>query len=161
MRADYQGSIPVPTRRRFAGSRLRLNRNPLARSPIEPHQATVLKLGINDVWVFGINFALEAVAADNDVPIRVGNAVNAGRTGRAAERAVVLRSAINLVKRRVRLLASHIIKLCDGKVGDVSPIGGSIKALINAAVTTCEVIVGMFGIDPQRVKIDMCPAGPE
>src|SRR5215471_21069868 len=100
MRTDDEGRVPVVTLRLFGLARNRRDADALARALVEARQAAVLALGVNRVRVFGINARSEAVAAVGREPIGVDNARLAARPGRAAHRVVVLRAAVDKIKRR-------------------------------------------------------------
>ena len=70
---------------------------------------------VDDVRIFRIDLALEAVAALDDEPVLIHDAVSTPRPGRAAEREVVLRAAVDVVERPA-LVAGHIVELRDRQI---------------------------------------------
>ena len=100
VRADDDGRVPVPAQRRARRlPRLRLDVELLAGLAVEAHQAAVLRLGVDDVGVFGVDLRLEAVAALGDEPVGVADAVAVDRPRGAAEADVVLGAAVTRCRR--------------------------------------------------------------
>src|SRR5262245_48204176 len=92
------------------------------------------------------------------MPISISNAVNAGSSSGPAEGVIVLRSAVDFVKRRVGLFTSHVVKLRYWKIGNVPPVSCRIETLVYAAIATGQIVIRMFRINPQRVEIDVRPS---
>jgi hypothetical protein len=87
---------------------------------------------------------VEAVAALGDEPVGVGDAVDAARARRAAQREVVLGAAVDVVERR-RLVGGDVVELRDRQVVEEAPVGAAVVALVNAAVAADPVEVGVSG----------------
>ncbi len=154
VRADDQRAVPVPLQRVFARRLARLNVDNLAAPPIVAHQSAVLPLAIDNVGVFRINRRLKAVAPHRAEPFFIGDPRRALRPRRAAERVVVLRPAIDVIKRRA-VIDGHAIELRDRQVPLVRPVGGAIEALIDAAVAADEQIVRIVRVDVERVIVNV------
>src|SRR5258708_20897546 len=99
MRADHQRRIPIPTHGRIVLARLRLNGTALASAPVETHQAAVLHSGVNRIRIFRIGAGVETVAAVGYETVGTGDACRVLGARWAAEAEVVLRAAVDVVKR--------------------------------------------------------------
>src|SRR6185436_16604254 len=87
-------------------------------------------------------------------PVAVDDAGSAAGSRRAAESEVVLRAPKDVIERR-RIVYGHIVKLCDWQVALEMPISCTIVTLINSAVTADEIMIGVVGIDPDFVIVDV------
>ena len=67
---------------------------------------------------------------------------------------VVLRAAVNVVE-RLRVVGRDVIELRDWQVLFEIPVRAAIVTLINAAVATNQVMIGVGGIDPDFVVVDV------
>src|SRR5262249_54834312 len=110
VRTDDERRVPVVTLRLFGLPRNRRDADALSRAFVETRQAAVLALGVNRVRVFRIDPRDEAVAPLGLEPVRVDYARLAARLGRAADRIIVLRAAVNEIPRRL-LIDVHVVKL--------------------------------------------------
>ena len=156
MGADLERRIPVPAQGRLALARLRLDAGGLARAAVEADQAGVLRFGVHDVWVLGIDARLEAVASLGDEPVGIHDAVDAARAGRAAEREVVLGAAVDVVK-RTGVVHGDVVELRDRQIGHELPVGAAVEALVDAAVAAHEIVIVVAGVDPDLVIVDVLP----
>src|SRR6187401_2391588 len=87
---------------------------------VEAGQATVLRLGVDDVLVFRVAARLEAVTTSDDEPVAVANTPGIRRTRGAAHREVVLRAAAHSIE-RLRVIRRDAVVLRDRQVGEESP----------------------------------------
>ena len=154
MRTDDDRRIPIPAQRCFAGGRFRLNIDALTRLAIKPHQPAVLPFGIDDVWILGINCCKEAITAHGHKPIGIGDAVGAGGTRGTTQCVVVLRAAIDVVERRA-FIHRHTVELCHRQVRLVMPVCTAIPGFINAAIVAVDQMIGVGGVNPQRMIINV------
>jgi hypothetical protein len=156
VRAEHQRAVPVPPRRRLALAGHRLNLHPLAGLAVVPADHAVLQHPVYGVRVGRIDLAVEPVAALDHEPVLVHDPVLRPRPRRAAEREVVLRTAVDVVERPA-LVARHVVKLGDGQVRFVSPVRGPVEALVDPAVAPDEVVLGILRVDPDLVIVDVLP----
>src|SRR5262245_1784227 len=160
MRADEQRRIPVPAQGRLTLSRLRLDANALPGAAIVARQDAVLQFAVDGVGVFWIDARLEAIAAEKDKPVTVGDAVDAAIARRAADGVVVLGAAVDVVE-RCAFIHGDVIELRYWQVGDEPPVGGLVMALVDAAVAADEIVIGVVGVDPQAVIVHVAEFGAE
>ena len=117
-------------------------------------QPAVLPLAVNDIGVFRINPGLEAIAADGDEPLFTGYARATEGAGGASLRVVVLRAAVDVVK-RLRVVESHFVELRHGKILLVVPVASPVVGLVNTSIGADEKMIGVIRVDPQRMVINM------
>ncbi len=79
------------------------------------------------------------------------------RSRRPAERAVVLRAAVDVVDRR-GVVDVDVVELRHREVGEVPPQPPAIPALVQPAVAALEQVIGVVGIDPDEVVVDVLRA---
>ena len=85
------------------------------------------------------------------------------RPRRAAERAVVLRAAVDVVDRR-GVVDFDVVELRDRQVAEELPQSPAVPRLVQSAVAALEQVIGVVGIDPDVVVVDVLVAladGPE
>ena len=154
MRAQDQRRVPVVAQRLLARADHRPDGDRLAAAAVVAAQIAVLGLRVDDVGVLGIDPGLEAVAADGDVPVVVGDAVGAGGARRTAEGEVVLGAAVDVVERLV-VVDGDLVELGDRQVGEELPGGAAVTGLVQAAVTADQQAVGVVRVDPHGVVVDV------
>ncbi len=110
MRADQYGGIPIPAESRFTLTRLRLDIQHLPILAIETDKTAVLRFGINDVRVFGIDLREKSITDRCYEPIGIANSADIHGSGWTAEAQIVLRSAIDVINRKA-VIDSHAVKL--------------------------------------------------
>src|SRR5688572_29629413 len=151
---DNEWRVPVPTIRTFAAARLRLNADAFAGAFIETNQAAVLKFSVDDVRVFGIDLRAKAIAAVCHEPVGVDDAGRAASARWTTKAEVVLRAAINVVE-RFGVVSCDVVKLRDREVLFEVPSCTAIPALINPTIGTNQIVIGVLGIDPDVVIVDV------
>src|ERR1051325_1996379 len=114
----------------------------------------MLQRCVDSIRIFRIDLRPETIAALCDVPIRVDDTRGAASTGWTTKTEVVLSSTINVVERS-RIVGRDVVKLRDWQVLFEVPIGPSIKTLENTTIATNEVVIGIFGINPDVMVIDV------
>ena len=154
MGGGHERGVPVPTVLRLACAGFGLYAGDLAACLVVAHQYAVLRLGINDVGVFGVNGRFETIAAVGHKPIGIDDAMAAARAGRPAEAEVVLCAAVDIVE-RLRIVHGHFVKLGHRQVGFEIPGFGSVECFVNAAVAAHQVVVRVFGVYPHGVVVHM------
>src|SRR6185295_12882056 len=154
VRADDQRRVPVPAQRRLAAARLRLDEDLLAALAVVAAEAAVLRLGVDDVRVLGIHLRLEAVAALGDEPVRIADAVLVVGARRSAEAEVVLGAAVDVVERLV-VVEAHAVELRDRQVALEVPARAAVPGLGEAAVAADQQVIGVGGVDPHHVVVDV------
>src|SRR5215210_2502558 len=97
MRTDDERRLPIETERAFTLALDRPDVDALAGPPIEPHDAAVLRLRIDDVGIGRIDARDEAIAASDHEPIVVGGPVRGARLRGTAECGVILCAAVDVV----------------------------------------------------------------
>ena len=97
---------------------------------------------------------MKPIAAGRSIPIRIEYSPAASRSCRPAERIVVLRASVDVVKREI-VIHYNIVKLGDRQIRFEIPIGTSIKAFINATVAAYKYVIGVVRVDPNSMVIDM------
>ena len=114
----------------------------------------MLRLGIDDVLVGGINHGLETIAFQGDEPVGIDDAVGGARARRPADRVVVLSPAVDVVKRR-GIVQPDLVELRQRQIAEPLPGAAAVKTLIDAAIATGQQVVGVVGINPQHVIVDV------
>src|SRR5574341_617288 len=154
MRAHDERRVPVVTLRLFGLAWDRRNADALARAFVEARQSAVLAFGIDGVRVFGIDAGGEPVTAVGGEPVGIDDARLAARSGRPAERVVVLRAAVNEIPWRL-VIYRDIVELRDRQVGFEMPVRAAIKAFVDATIAANEIIVRVVRINPDRVVVNV------
>src|SRR5205823_2423191 len=154
---DDEGRVPVPADWFLVRLRLRLDVHSLARLQVEALQVAVLRLGVYGRRVLRIGAALETVPARRDEPIGVGDAMLRPRSRRPAEGEVVLGAAVDVVKGE-RVVDVELVELGDREVGEELVVLAAIEALVQTTVATDEEVLGIVGIDPDDVVVDVLVA---
>ena len=129
--------IPVVTLRFDVLALDRCDADAFAGLFIKADEAAVLALGVDDVRVGRIDLRTKTVAAVGRVPVGIHDAGDVSRTGRAAERIVVLGAAVDVIKRHI-VVGDDVVKLGDRQIGFEIPIDPAVIALVDAAVAADE-----------------------
>ncbi len=154
---EDERAVPVPAERVVSRLLLRLDEDGLAALAVVPAEDAVLQGRVDDVGVVGVDAGVEAVAGPGDEPVVVGDAVRVEGARGAAEGVVVLGSAVDVVDGR-RVVHVHPVELRHRQVGEEVPGGPAVEALVQAAVAADEVVVGVVGVDPDRVVVHVLVA---
>src|SRR5262249_49129859 len=125
----------------------------LASPQIAPRQITVLRLGVDDVRIAGIDAIVECIAALDREPVLIADAELLGARTRTAPGIIVLQSAATAV--RLPKIARQLVKLGERDVVDVPPRAAAIFRGPHAAVITDYQVVRIRGVDPDRVNVAM------
>ena len=160
MRRDDERRIPVPAKRRAALLLLGLNADPLAVPLVVAHDDAVLELGVDGIGILRIHARHEAVAALRHEPVLVQDAVLRSRPRRSTERVVVLRPAIDVVK-GLRVVDVDVVELRQRQILEEDPVRAAIERSIQPAVVSDEEVIGVPGIDPDDVIVDVHVARPQ
>ena len=155
-REDERG-VPVPAQGVVAGLLVGLDEDGFPASPVETAEDAVLERRVDDVRVGGVDAGVEAVAAPGDEPVVVGDAVGVPRPRGAAQGVVVLGAAVDEVGGR-GVVDLHPVELGHGQVRGPLPGGPPVEALVEPAVAAHEVVVGVVGVDPDRVVVHVLVA---
>src|SRR5262249_14694314 len=126
----------------------------LSSAPVKSDEFAILQLCIYGIGILGIDDRLEPVAALGNEPVRVGDTRSADCPRGPAETEVILSPAVNIVE-GPGVVHGDIVELCHRKVRPEGPGLGPVKALIDSAITTNQIVVGVVGIYPHGVVIDM------
>src|SRR5262245_44280817 len=160
MRADDERRVPVPPKRIIIATGLRLNRDTLAGALVETGESAVLRLGVDRIRIFLIYLRAKTIASVGNKPIGIRDPGSAPCAGWTTKTEVVLRTAINVVE-RLRVVSRDVVEPCNWKVLFEIPGLAAIKTLINTAVAADEIVIGIVGIDPDVVIIDVLVAFAE
>ena len=151
MRRHEERRVPVPAERRIARLRLRSNGHRFAGDAIDADHVAVLRFAVGDAEVGRILDRHEAVAALHRLPFVAGDAGGAAHGARPAPRVVVLHAAADVVRRRH--VDAHVIEEPDRQVVEESPRLRLIPTHRKAAVVADQHVIGVRGIEPDRVVI--------
>src|ERR1051325_8762546 len=154
VRAEDERRIPVPARRIFVAAGLWLNADALARAFVEANDHAVLQRRINGIRIFRIDLRTETIAAIGDEPVGIDDARRAASARWTTKAEVVLRAAVDVVE-RLRVVGGDVVKLRHRKVLFEVPVLAAIVTLVNAAVATDEVMIGVRRLDPDVVIVDV------
>ena len=97
-------------------------------TPIDADDVAVLRLGVDDARIVGIDLRLEAVAALNLEPVVVADARAAAHRARAAPRVVVLQAAADVVRRLH--VVGDVVELAEVHVVDRPPTSAPLSQLM-------------------------------
>ena len=154
MWAGKKRSIPIPTVFIFTFSGFRLQTGRFTCRFIKTNQASVLRLGVDNIRVIRINGTFKTITTVGYKPIGVWNSVFIACPRWATQAEIILRTTIHIVE-RLRIVDRHLIKLNDWQVGFIFPRFGAIPCFIDSAITTIQHVIGVGGIDPQHVIVNM------
>ena len=138
---------------------LRLNADTFARAFVEPNEHAVLQRRIDRVRIFRIDLRSKTVATVGYKPVGVGDAGSAARARRTTKTEVVLRAAVNVVE-RFRVVGGDVVELRDRKILFEVPVRAAIETLVNSAVATNQIMIGVGRIDPDVVIVDVLDFSP-
>ena len=154
MRGDDERRAPIPA----IGRELTLLRlpglNALLRHALAvgTDEATILRLGIEDVRISRICHRVKAIAARQEQEILVGDAVFKTGADGAAPRSIVLGAAIDVIERLLHV-GRHRIKLHQRQIGLPSPALAAIARRVHAAIIAQDQVIAVLGVDPHRVIV--------
>ena len=136
MGAEVQRSIPVPAIGNFfAFFRLGTDINVFAADFVVTDQSTILPLGINNIFVGGINYRTKAITTYSDDPVGVFTTIELGGSMRSAQSVIVLGSAIDVIE-RFGVIHCSFIELGDRQVGEIFIGFASVISFVETTVTT-------------------------
>ena len=114
----------------------------------------MLRLGIDDIGIFGIHLRLKSITTMRHKPIRVLYTMIGRRPRWATEAKVVLRATVDVIEGSI-IVDGDFIKLCDGQISLEVPRLGRIPRLIDTAITTHQPVIRLVRVDPDTMVIDM------
>ncbi len=131
---------------------MRRDGDALAGGQIEPYESGVLRLGVHDVGIGGIDPRVEPVAAPREEPVAVVGAAGGARARGSAHGAIVLRTAEHPVE---RLNAVDLQPVELGQWQVLEPVVGlaAVERLVEPPVAADEQVVGVVRIDPEGVVV--------
>src|SRR5690606_7730644 len=112
MMTHSQRSIPVPPVALLPFPLMRLHADFLPAPLVVAHEHPVLTLGIYYVRIVGIDLGLKPIAPMGDKPVGIGDAVAGNRPAGSAQTEVVLRAAVDIIKRS-GIVDRYFVKLGD------------------------------------------------
>src|SRR5210317_352985 len=110
MCASNKRCIPIPTVSGLIVTALRLDRCLFTSLLIKSYQPTVLRLGINGIWIIRIRGTFKTVTAIGHEPITVDDPACVDRLRRPSKAVVILSSSVNIVERPI-VVDGHAVKL--------------------------------------------------
>ncbi len=116
-----------------------------------PVDVAILRFGVHNPRLHGIDRRVESIAAVNHVPVFVGDAVARQGLARPAPASVVLQSAANVIG--LLVVQRNFVKLPDGDGVDEIPAAPVVVAPVNSAVAPGDDVIRIRRINPHRVKI--------
>ena len=125
---------------------------------IEVLAAVIAKLrsGEDHIGVARIHFDLHAVTTSNGSPRVMSTLVPSGGVavgGGAAPSAVVLKTAIDAV--RLSVVDFDGVKLADFRAVALDPVFAAVPADVDAAVVSVDEVVGVSGVNPEVVVVNV------
>src|SRR4029077_542639 len=120
---------------------------------IAPRKIAVLRFGVNNPGLDVIDLGVKAIAAMNQRPILVGDAIASKRCAGTTPTAVVLQTTANVIG--LFVVQADFVKLADGDVIQKVPGLAVVVAPVNAAVAARDNVIRIERIDPQRVEISV------
>src|SRR5580765_311151 len=142
-------SIPVEAELAFAVVGLRLNRAGFQRETIHAADFTALGFGVDVVGIGRIGKYPKAVAAEQVFPAAVSD--TAGILRIANPDAVVLQTAENVI--RICVVGADVVELRNRQIGALPPTAAAVIGIPDTTVIPSDQVIGVFGIDPDVVKI--------
>ena len=125
----------------------------LAGGEVVPVHVPALRLGEDDRRVGGVHDGEEAVAVGHLVPVLMADAVEGEGVGGPAPGVVVLQPAAHEV--RIAHVVADGVELAQRQVVEHAPVRGAVPARGQAAVASQDDMVGIVGVDPERVVVDV------
>src|SRR5262249_7070649 len=132
-RTDQIRHIPIPADARLVATNIRLDARRRSSALVEPRDGAILTGAVNDVGIFRVDAGLHPIAAAAGDPTAGAEAGWSQRARWSALRAVILRAAIDVVKRH-RIIHRHAIRLQAGQIREIPPARAAIVGLIEPAV---------------------------
>ena len=157
VRADDQRRVPVPAQRRLALGVDGLDADAAAGLAVVAHHSPALRFRVHGVGIGRIDARNKSIAAGGDVPVRVHDAVHIARSRRAAPAEVILRAAVDVIKRR-GVIDVDIVELKRRQVRFELPELAAVVGFVDAAVAADEDVIGVARIHPDGVRIDVLVA---
>ena len=126
---------------------------------VAAREVAVLRFGVDDVRVGGVDAGVEAVAALHGDPVLVADAGGLQAGAGAAPGVVVLQAAADAVG--LLEIVGDFVELAERDVVQVAPVAAAIPGHPDAAVVAVEDVVGIRRVDPDGVDIavDIAEAG--
>ena len=152
MRAHEDRRVPVPSLRRIALGGHRTDAERLVAAAIGAIEVPLLRHHVGDVRVARVEGDTVSVGAHRDVPVLVADAVAIEGARGAVHRAQVLRAAEDVVE-GLAIAERDLVELRDREVREVPELAAVVEALVEARVGADEEVVGVRGIDPERVVV--------
>src|SRR6202011_2253303 len=106
---------------------------------ITPRQEPILRFGINDPRLDGIDLSVKTIAAVDERPVFVGHAVARERLAGSAPASVVLQSTADMIG--LLDVQTDLVKLPDGDGVDEVPGAPVVVAPVNATVAAGDDVV--------------------
>ena len=154
MRTNQKGSIPVPPPGLAACRLNRFDGHSLAGLFVEALKSAILRLGVDDVGVAGINLRFKAVSGLGHVPVAVHNSSVVDGAARTSQREVILSSAINSIK-WLGIVHRNPVKLRNRQVLLVVPGLAVVPGLINPSVAAQYQVLGIRRVLPKSMVVDV------
>src|SRR6185369_5887408 len=130
----------------------RSNAYAAASAQIQTLHRAALRLGVDNVVISRIDLGVKAVAAADAIPVSIRDSVlKAARLAWTTPRAIVLQTAVHVI--RLTHVESDRVELRRGNRIHKLKRRALIVADVQAAVVSDHQVVGVVGIDPDRVVI--------
>ena len=155
--ADLSPGLPVAPPGDVSGRVPGTDRGPLARARVQARDPQVLRLGVDDGVVRRVGDVDEAVTAAQPGPVAVENARLAIGLARSHPRAVVLKSAIDVV--RLGHIDADPVVLADRQVRDVQPAQPAVVGDPQTAVVGLHHMARVAGVDPDEPVVPVQALG--
>src|SRR5262249_9470367 len=130
---------------------LRADDAAFAGAQVAAEHRAVLALVVDQVRVFRIDAADEAVAAADTHPVFIDRADAAHPPARPAPAAVVLQTAVDPV--RLLVADRNVIKLAQRRLVEVVPVSGAVVGDVQPAIAADEHVPAIARVDPQGVAV--------
>ena len=157
VRREHQRRVPVPAVR-LAGIRrwrhvagVRPDVLRFARDLVLAGDVTVLRLGVHNPRIAQVGNRDESVTALNLEPVVVHDALRVPRTARATPAVIVLHAAADVVRRFH--VEPDAVEQAYRQIRDEGPGSRPVIRNRDAAVVALDHVIGVRGIDPERVQI--------
>ena len=157
MRGSDDRSVPVEAIAAVglqANARRGAYRFLLAGAKIGSHNTAALRLGKKNVRVVGIGERIETVAAANDAPVGICNALRVARAAGAGPGGVVLLAAGQVIE-RLPPIGMNLVILTERNVVVIAPPRALIERTRHAAISAEPEVGGVCRINPEGVHVGM------
>ena len=135
---------------------LRVDAGCLAGLQVETHAGDLLGAGIDDAGIFLVGARLVSIAAAGIHPVAGADAGRVDGARGNALGAVVLRAAVDVVKRQP-VVHRHAVELGHRNVVEVPPRAPVVVAFVEPAVVAFDQVILVRGVEHQRVVIGVQP----